>query len=54
MPMNSKFFFSFIRFSSADTENKVYKDIFEDKLHINDDIPDDLVSNGSLHRAAQF
>ena len=48
MSMNTKFFFSFIRFSSDDTENKVYEDIFEDKLHINNDIPDDLASNGSL------
>ena len=54
MSMNTKFFFSFIRFSSDDTENKVYEDIFIDKLHTNDNIPDDLASNGSLHRAAQF
>ena len=48
MSMNTKFFFSFIRFSSDDTENKVYEDIFKDKLHLNNDIPDDLATNGSL------
>ena len=53
MSMNSKLFFSFIKFSFEDTENKVYEDIFIDKSHTNDEIPDDLAAKDSLHRATQ-